>query len=100
MEFGIVIDSHKSKNVLDLLSIPFDIVITVCDSAAQECPSFPRINGRLPKIIHNEFDDPPRLVKALQENEISAVYTRVCKEIQTFVRDELPKIVAAAAPKV
>lgn len=37
-EAGIDISNHRSKHLDELRDIPFDWVITVCDSANQMCP--------------------------------------------------------------
>jgi arsenate reductase len=42
---GIDASTHRSKH-LDELAGEFDYVITLCDSAAQECPMFPARRGR------------------------------------------------------
>ncbi len=91
-EAGIDISHHKSKNVQDLLDIPFDFVITVCDHAAETCPIFP---GKA-RVVHRGFDDPPRLAKeAKNEEEALGHYRRVRDEIRVFVNtlpDSLEKI--------
>ncbi len=64
------------------MDIPFDYVITVCDSANENCPFFP---GKV-KRIHAGFDDPPRLAaNAKSEEEALAHYRRVRDEIRAFV---------------
>jgi arsenate reductase len=45
-EKGIDASGHRSKHVDDL-SGDFDFVITLCDSAAQECPTFPARRARM-----------------------------------------------------
>ena len=40
-ERGIDISSHTSKHLNTLVESPFDHVITVCDSAGDNCPIFP-----------------------------------------------------------
>jgi arsenate reductase len=40
-ELGIDISHHRSKSVDDLKGEQFDLVITVCDNAAEQCPMFP-----------------------------------------------------------
>jgi arsenate reductase len=81
-EAGVDISRHQSKNVSDLLDIPFDFVITVCDHARESCPLFPRPV----KKIHRGFDDPPFLAKSAQsETEVLEIYRRVRDEIRDFV---------------
>ncbi len=82
-EAGVDISHHTSKNVRDLMHIPFDYVITVCDHANETCPVFP---GRV-KRLHVGFDDPPRLAAKLSsEEEKLSVYRRVRDEIRSFVQ--------------
>src|SRR5215472_1327187 len=38
---GIDISAHRSKSVTEYEGQKFDTVLTVCDSAAEECPVFP-----------------------------------------------------------
>jgi arsenate reductase len=45
-EKGIDASAHRSKHVDDLQG-EFDYVITLCDSAAQECPTYPARRARL-----------------------------------------------------
>src|SRR5580765_3311283 len=40
-EIGVDISNGYSKNVSDWLDLPFDYVVTVCDSANEACPIFP-----------------------------------------------------------
>jgi arsenate reductase len=46
----------RSKSVDEFRSVDFDLVITVCDSAAEECPVW---LGK-GKKIHHSFPDPAR----------------------------------------
>ena len=81
-EAGVDISGHRSKLVGDLLEIPFDFVVTVCDNAHESCPVFPE-GGT---VLHHGFDDPPLLAKsARSEGEILAPYRRVRDEIRGFV---------------
>jgi arsenate reductase (thioredoxin) len=40
-EIGIDASDHTSKSADPFINEPFDIVVTVCDSAAQDCPVWP-----------------------------------------------------------
>jgi arsenate reductase (thioredoxin) len=51
---GIDVSSFRSKNVTEFVDQNFDYVITVCDSAAEECPVF----AAAPERIHWSFPDP------------------------------------------
>jgi arsenate reductase len=82
-EAGVDISSHYSKTTDELPAVRFDFVITVCDSAKENCPYFP--GG---KIVHVPFQDPPALTREMKdEEEILAVYRRVRDEIEVFVKN-------------
>lgn len=81
-EAGVDISGHRSKYVDEFLDIPLDLVVTVCDSAAEACPIFPR---PVPKR-HHSFEDPPALARdAADEETALAHYRRVRDEIRAFV---------------
>ena len=81
-EAGVDISRHRSKNVSELIGVPFDYVVTVCDNARETCPMFP---GKA-KVVHVAFDDPPRLAKdAKTEEEAIVHYRRVRDQIRAFV---------------
>jgi arsenate reductase len=83
-EAGVDISDHCSKLVDDLLHIPFDFVVTVCDHARKSCPVFP---GQA-TLLHHGFADPPALAKgARTEEKALEHYRRVRDEIRDFVRD-------------
>jgi arsenate reductase len=70
----------RSKYIDDLPTRDFDLVVTVCDSAAEECPVWP---GKAGKRIHHSFVDP---AKAEGNDE---------KQMQLFrqVRSEMEKVI-------
>ena len=70
-ELGIDISQQGSKAVDDLAGEQFDLVITLCDQAQQECPFFP---GET-ELMHVGFPDPGRAVGT--ETEILAVFRQV-----------------------
>jgi arsenate reductase len=81
-EAGVDISHHRSKNVSELMDVPFDYVVTVCGHAHETCPMFP---GKA-KVVHVAFDDPPRLAKdAKTEEEALVHYRRVRDQIRAFV---------------
>jgi arsenate reductase len=53
-EIGIDISAQTSKSVEEFTSQAFDYVITVCDSARQNCPVFP---GAV-RMLHWSIEDP------------------------------------------
>ncbi|MGH7142906.1 MAG: arsenate reductase ArsC [Planctomycetota bacterium] len=94
-EAGVDISRQKSKTVADLAAQPFDVVVTVCGNADENCPAFP---GKT-RIVHVGFDDPPTLVKSAKtEAEALVHYRRVRDEIRAFV-ETLPAGLAHAAPR-
>jgi len=81
-EANIDIRGQKSQTVEDLGAVQFDVVITVCGHADENCPTF---HGA-PKVVHVGFDDPPALAReAESDEEALAHYRRVCDEIRQFV---------------
>jgi arsenate reductase len=84
-EAGIDISSGKPEHVGVHLDQPWDLVVTVCDSAQEACPTFPR---PVPKI-HLSFFDPAAAEGT--EDEKMVVFRRVRDEI----RDRLVREVRA-----
>lgn len=62
-EVGIDISAQRSKSVSEFEKQRFDTVITVCDSAAKECPVFPGA----PQRIHWSLPDPGAVSGSLEE---------------------------------
>jgi arsenate reductase len=92
-EAGVDISGHRSKNVSELMDVPFDYVVTVCSSAHEACPVFP---GRA-KVVHVGFDDPPRLAQdAATEEDAMVHYRRVRDEIRQFIQ-RLPAALSSIA---
>lgn len=87
-EAGVPIARHTSKSVDSLLADPalvggFDLVITVCDSARESCPTIPGAR----RVIHAPFDDPPFLARdAASVAEAMPHYRRVRDEIKVFIQ--------------
>jgi arsenate reductase len=74
-EVGIDISAGVPEVVDRHLDEHWDLVVTVCDSAKEDCPAFPRPVERL----HLSFDDPAGAEGT--EDERMAVFRRVRDEI-------------------
>lgn len=66
----------QSKHINDLPRRDFDLVVTVCDSAAEECPVWP---GRAGRRLHHSFVDPAKAEGS--EEEQMAVFRQVRDEM-------------------
>jgi len=81
-EAGVDISSHVSKTVGELPTREFDLVVTVCGHAHENCPHLP---GRT-KVVHAGFDDPPKLAADARTDEEALVhYRRVRDEIRAWI---------------
>lgn len=74
-ERGIDISGHTSKTLDRFVDQPWDDVITVCDSANETCPVFPKAGRRL----HWSFEDPSKATGS--EDARLAVFRRIRDEI-------------------
>lgn len=87
-EAGVDISGQLSKHIDELGKIEFDLIITLCGDANDNCPIFP---GNT-KVMHFGFEDPPRLAQgASDEEEALVYYRRVRDEIRELV-SRLPEI--------
>jgi arsenate reductase len=82
-EIGIDISPQTSKDVRSFLGQAIPYVITVCDSAKQRCPIFPRTY----RFLHWSLEDPAEA--AGSHDEKIAVFRRVRDEIRRRVEQEL-----------
>jgi len=81
-EAGVDISGHASKTVEELPVREFDVIVTLCGHANENCPYFP---GKAERI-HAGFDDPPALARdAKTDEEALAHYRRVRDEIRRFI---------------
>lgn len=72
----------RSKGVDEFRQVEFDLVVTVCDPAAEECPVWLGPGRR----VHKGYPDPAKARG--DEEEILAVFRRVRDEML----EEIPKI--------
>ena len=84
-EVGIDISGQKTQSVFDLFKQGklFDVVVTVCQPAADKCPIFPGVSARL----HWPFDDPGRFSGTWEERLKET--RRVRDEIEATVKNWL-----------
>ena len=79
-EIGVDISGHQSDHVDAYLGTGVDTVITVCERAASNCPTFPEQTAK----VHWSFDDPAEAVGSDRERQ--AVFRRVRDEIAAVLR--------------
>ena len=88
-ELGIDIRYHRSKSVAELAGESFDLVITLCDQAQQQCPFFPGDT----EVLHVGFPDPARA--AGPEAQIMAAFRQVRDDLRVrlipLLKEELPE---------
>ncbi len=75
-ELGIDISHHRSKSVDDLAGERFDLVITVCDQAQEQCPIF---LGET-EVMHFGFPDPAKATGS--EEEVMAAFRLLRDDIR------------------
>ena len=78
-ELDLDISAHVPENVDVYIDQPWDLVITVCDSAKESCPVFP---GPI-ETLHISFRDPAEA--AGSEDEVLAVF----RSVRDQIRDRL-----------
>jgi arsenate reductase (thioredoxin) len=88
-EAGVDISCHRSQHVDEFAGVPIDLVVTVCDHAAEVCPVFP---GAM-RMVHHSFADPAKAEG--DEESVLAEFRRVRDEVRDWVR-ELPALLEAA----
>jgi arsenate reductase len=67
-EIGIDISAHRAKSLEEFRNQPpMDLVVTVCDEAAEACPFFPNAHHQ----VHWGFPDPSR-VTGTEEERLAA----------------------------
>lgn len=77
--------SGESKHINDLPTKDFDIVVTVCDSAAEECPVW---QGKARKRVHHSFVDPAKAEGTLEERK------QVFRSVRDAMLEVIPKILS------
>lgn len=94
-EIGIDISDHRAKSLEEFRNQPsIDLVVTVCDEAAEACPYFP--NAR--RQVHWGFPDPSRVEGS--EEERLAAFRHIRDLIATRIRQFLGRSPATSLEKL
>lgn len=78
-EIDLDISGQRSKSVAELGDQVYDLVVTVCDHAAENCPLWLREG----KVVHIGFDDPATATGSQEDRLV--VFRRVRDEIRDQV---------------
>ena len=81
-EIGIA-HSGVSKHIDELHTKDFDVVVTVCDSAAEECPVWP---GKAGRRVHHGFVDPAKAEGTREEQK------QVFRQVRGEMLELIPKL--------
>ena len=81
-EIGIDISQHRSKSVDEFIDQEFDIVITVCDDAAKNCPVWLRRGFK----THIGFPDPAAAPIQQQPEQFRSVRDAMQDRILNFLK--------------
>ena len=87
LDDGIDISNQTSNTVQEYVNIPFDFVITVCDNAKENCPTFPSTATK----IHINFPDPAKAIGT--EMEIDKQFKLVRTQIKNFCVEFVEKYI-------
>jgi arsenate reductase (thioredoxin) len=72
-----------SKQIDELPTKDFDLVVTVCDSAAEECPVWP---GKAGRRVHHGFVDPAKAEGTLDERK------QIFRSVRSEMLEVIPKL--------
>lgn len=87
-EIGITTEGSQPKHVQQFFGAPFDLVITVCDDANENCPVWLGQGKR----IHIGFPDPAKVTGT--DEEILAAFRTVRDDINRRVVERLDDLLA------
>lgn len=79
-ELGISMEGQYSKSVADITESDFDIAVTVCDQAQEQCPFI-----LAKKVIHKGFEDPAQST-GTRESKL-AVFRRIRDQILSWIKE-------------
>ena len=82
---GVDISGQKSTLVDEYAAMVFDLILTVCDNAQENCPILPSKSGAPTIRLHQSFPDPAK-AQGTQE-EIQAAFDSVRDQIRDYCRE-------------
>jgi arsenate reductase len=74
----------RSKNINEFIDQDFDLVVTVCDSAAEDCPVWLK-SGRQ---IHHSFPDPAAFTGEIEET------LAVFRQVRDDIMQKIPRLLS------
>jgi arsenate reductase (thioredoxin) len=94
-ELGIDISGHRSKSVAEFRNEALDLVITVCDSAAENCPLW---LGK-EKVVHIGFVDPAEAEGTVDEKLVifRDVRDQIRQTVLHYLDQQLPATASEAS---
>jgi arsenate reductase len=81
-ELGISTDNLSSKSIEGFINKKIDLIVTVCDSAKENCPFIPGAK----RLLHKSFQDPSKISGT--DEEIMNGLRRVRDEIFDWIINE------------
>lgn len=87
-EEGIDIAHHSCDSVTQYINNEYDVVLTVCDVAKEQCPVFPNAKH----VLHHSIEDPD--YPGMPADEFHQLFRRIRDEIGKYCRGlllEYPK---------
>ncbi|MFM7746874.1 MAG: arsenate reductase ArsC [Bacteroidota bacterium] len=81
---GVDISGQKSTLVDVYAAMVFDLILTVCDNAQENCSAFPSKAGATTVRLHHSFLDPAKAQGTPEE--IQAAYDSVRDQIRDYCR--------------
>ena len=79
---GVDISSQQSSLVDEYQHMAFDIILTVCDNARENCPILPSKAGAPTVRLHHSFPDPAKAQGTPEE--INAEFDRVRNQVKLY----------------
>ena len=87
-EIGIDISDHRSKSTDEFKGTAFDVVMTVCDDAAENCPIWLGQGQR----VHIGFPDPAAAAPDQQAQQFRAVRNAIQDQLLGYLRHWQPEV--------